>query len=245
MSNESDIESQYSAEYIAQRTRVYEKDKLFYDLIQQGCISVDIQEGKAYHRGGYPLRIEKSPHGYHRCRYSRSLYITLSRLVLIAAGGVPESKFLEASHEDGNKANNSISNLRWVTRSENIYAAIQQNAKPRVVPSHALSADERNQIRKLRKEGWGLGQLARQFNTSILTVKKVLNGWEPRKARRVITYRVQSPTGELFTGTNLKEFCALKGLSYTSMKHARLRGRTYQGWSHIPQVEPVELKVAA
>lgn len=201
-------------------------------LIERGEITVDTSTGAAYNRDGRRLRTSRSVHGYSRTFYELRKYIHTARLCLIAHSGLPDNMFLEAAHLDDDMANNSISNLRWSTRSENIAAAYRTGTKPRNEREPKLSATQRGTVRKLFSEGWTLGQLARAFKTSILTIKKFIER-EPRKPGYSKPYRIQSPTGEIFAGTDLKEFCRLMELCYTAMLVARRTGESYQGWSHL------------
>lgn len=49
----------------------------------------------------------------------KAKYIRTHRIVAMAFLGVPEDKSLEVNHKDGNKLNNNVDNLEWVTSSEN------------------------------------------------------------------------------------------------------------------------------
>lgn len=65
-----------------------------------------------------------------RIRYGQYVYTTVGsmhRLVAYAYLGNPPSSKHEVDHIDGNPANNDISNLRWVTHSENQSNSIRQS----------------------------------------------------------------------------------------------------------------------
>lgn len=65
--------------------------------------------------------------GYHEIAFiknGKSHFFRVHRLVLMNFGVPKEIQFdLEVDHKDGNKDNNHISNLEWVTRSENEHRA--------------------------------------------------------------------------------------------------------------------------
>jgi len=72
-----------------------------------------------------------SPGSPNRFRYlhfnavlaGKKVPIRIHKEVLLAFHGLPPSFFHVANHKDGNKANNSASNLEWVTGRENIIHA--------------------------------------------------------------------------------------------------------------------------
>jgi len=72
----------------------------------------------------YILKCNKTPKGYiavalsHGNKETRRL---VHRLVLSAFKG--DEKSLQVNHIDGNKSNNNLSNLEWVTQSQNIIHA--------------------------------------------------------------------------------------------------------------------------
>lgn len=61
--------------------------------------------------------------GYKRvrlCKDKKAVSTGIHRLVLMSFCPVDGMEKLEADHIDGNKSNNSLSNLRWVTHEENL-----------------------------------------------------------------------------------------------------------------------------
>lgn len=140
-------------------------------------------------RVGAFMKQKKCADGYR----SVSLYpkegkqkqIHVHRLVAIAFyGAPPEGKVV--NHKDGNKANNSLSNLEYVTPSENTkhaYATgLARGKKGESNPMAVLNADTAAAIRLLGDEhGWSIAALARAFRTDTCRVRRILNGtiWRP------------------------------------------------------------------
>lgn len=93
----------------------------------------------------------------------------------------PENK-KEINHIDGNKQNNHVSNLEWVTRSENMQHAYDTGLS---IPlcgenktSSKLTEEDVRYIRenyKARHKEFGARALARKFKTVHSTIEKILN----------------------------------------------------------------------
>lgn len=80
------------------------------------------RSGVIQHRNEYIKKQWPNPDGYMQCKLSRdgvNVNIGVHRLVAMAFLENPDEK-PEVNHKDGNRTNNQIDNLEWVTREENI-----------------------------------------------------------------------------------------------------------------------------
>jgi hypothetical protein len=73
--------------------------------------------GRLIGRKGRILHPTRMPNGYYAISIDKTL-VYVHRLVAEAFLGRPEGK--QVDHIDGNKANNTAENLRWVTARENV-----------------------------------------------------------------------------------------------------------------------------
>ena len=102
---------------------------------------------------------------------------TVHRLVLEAfVGPCPDG--MEALHADGTRTNNSLSNLRWGTRSENVQDAIAHGTATSGSKNGGarLTALDVLWIKDLFATGFTAKELIKHFNVSITTIRRVLTG---------------------------------------------------------------------
>lgn len=88
-------------------------------------------DGRLFYRGEL-VRTFVNSTGYERTKLSRTPYSdgrkgsSYSVHRLVASAWVPNLENLsDINHKDGNKSNNNISNLEWVTRKENLIHAMR------------------------------------------------------------------------------------------------------------------------
>jgi len=72
----------------------------------------------------------------------------VGRLVLMAFVGIEEGK--ECNHKDGNKLNNHISNLEWVTKSENCKHRDANNLRIRAVKKHSEESKMKMRLSRIK-----------------------------------------------------------------------------------------------
>jgi len=110
-----------------------------YCISKDGCVKRIV--GGAGKVAGRILKPQKTPKGYLYVVLSRNgepKAFRLNRLVLLAFVGEPLPG-MEASHLDGNRLNNDLSNLKWESTKDN-------NARRKI---HMTSAGDRNGRSKL------------------------------------------------------------------------------------------------
>ena len=110
--------------------------------------------------------------------------IPFHRIVAKAFIPNPENK-PEVNHIDGNTMNNKVTNLEWVTRSENIQHAwdtglcvFTENQRKAIAKTRKLSKDEANSIRKRyipRDKVNGIRALGREFNVSKVVIQRIVH----------------------------------------------------------------------
>lgn len=94
------------------------------------------------YRNGYKVEVLARPTktGYLQAwlggAQGRNHYI--HRLVAFAFIGAPPSDRHEIAHWDGNKANNSVNNLRWATRAENSADKRRHDSHPKLTSANVI-----------------------------------------------------------------------------------------------------------
>jgi hypothetical protein len=101
----------------------------------------------------------------------------IHQLVMLAFVG-PRPIGMEVCHNDGNKANNCLSNLRYDTREANLLDAINQGQIKRGIESAASKLEEEEVvvIRKLYHiRGISPSLLSKIFGVSISQIRRIVN----------------------------------------------------------------------
>ena len=103
--------------------------------------------------------------------------IPLHKFVATAFIPNPEGK-PEINHKDGNKKNNCVDNLEWVTRSENQKHAVDNNLQPKGLSTYngKFSEEERQDIKKLWNSGeYSKRELAKKYGVSHTCINDIIS----------------------------------------------------------------------
>ena len=135
---------------------------------------VRIQKGRL-------IKQQKTNKGYLRVSLSKNgkkFTTGVHRLVLISFKGFDENK-QHVNHIDGNKENNHLFNLEWVTNQENQIHAIENNlTNPNLAEKHhnsKLTNEQIKEVRHLNKiKKYRNIDLANMYNISAAAMSKIL-----------------------------------------------------------------------
>lgn len=99
----------------------------------------------------------------------RATYHHVHRLVALA---FIENKnnFSEVNHKDGNKSNNCVSNLEWISRSANAQHALDTGLNKQKGLSHRGSKLNEEQVRAIRNAKSSYRDIGRSFGVCVQTV---------------------------------------------------------------------------
>ena len=102
--------------------------------------------------------------------------ILVHKLVLLTFVGKPKEG-QECNHIDGDKQNNHVPNLEWVSRKENLKHAVDNKLYQRGEqrPTSKLKLYEICRIRKLAKNGIKLKTIATHFKVHPATISRIVS----------------------------------------------------------------------
>jgi hypothetical protein len=121
-------------------------------------------------------------HGYNRISLHKNRkYTRHSVHILVANVYITKIKDKPIiNHKDGNKINNHVDNLEWVTHQENRLHAAKTglNKGPIGEKQHLskLTRDDVVQIRKLRNSGIEYGEISKLYNVTKMTIRCACTG---------------------------------------------------------------------
>ena len=106
--------------------------------------------------------------------------VLIHRAVLETFNPVPNMEDLQVNHIDGNKRNNLLSNLEWVSREENMQHAMKKglfNPQNRIGEKHPMCKISTAQVQEIRdkiKSGkFTQRQLAKKYGVSECTISRI------------------------------------------------------------------------
>lgn len=122
----------------------------------------------------------KDRDGYYRCSVQKLDGTWTSQPVhrLVAKAFIPRTENKDVvNHIDGNRTNNRIENLEWVTPKENVIHSFKFGSRKtcKQVPKRTILTDfQVSQIRKLR-ELYTVNQIAKLFNIEYQSLKNIIH----------------------------------------------------------------------
>jgi HNH endonuclease len=90
-------------------------------LLDNGLVVTE--EGEVFLPDGSIKHQYIGPSGYWNVKYKNKRYV-VHRLIATSFISNPENKS-DVNHKDGNKDNNHVDNLEWMTRTENLYHSLR------------------------------------------------------------------------------------------------------------------------
>jgi hypothetical protein len=147
----------------------------FYEVSNLGRVrSLVRRDSIGRKRGGFVLRPALNSRGYLQVTLAKECEnhsMAIHRLVAAAfVGTIPVDR--QVDHIDGDKLNNCVGNLRYVTPLENIgYGIAIGLHKPR-----KLAVSDLTEIPRLALEGMSHRVIGRQFNVSHSHIGRILRG---------------------------------------------------------------------
>lgn len=124
---------------------------------------------------------KKLQNGYQLIKLYKSKTCSIHRLVAETFIDNPENK-PEVNHKDSNRANNSVNNLEWVTKSENVqHSYICGNKKAPEGASNGKAVLSEEDVRELRSiyiphdKEFGMKALAKKYEVSEPTINRVVH----------------------------------------------------------------------
>ena len=137
--------------------------------------------GRIINKHGKMLALHIDRNGYSTYYLSiknKPVFVQLHRLVLENFNPISNMNNLFVNHKDGNKSNNNLENLEWVTRSENTKHSFKNQLQTQVTNQygtyHVLTEEERIFI-KNNYNILGIKNLANKFNVCERTIRKYKN----------------------------------------------------------------------
>jgi hypothetical protein len=152
----------------------------YYDVSNCSAIRSWRTGGGFHLKCPYLKHIQRDKDGYsfvllYKDKHLRGFRV--ARLVLYAFVGMP-SPGMEASHCDGDKTNNRLTNLVWESRLDNERRKKQHGTRPcgEANWAHKVMAQQVLEARELRASGAKLDQLAIKYGVTATTIYNICKG---------------------------------------------------------------------
>ena len=131
--------------------------------------------GRVFGVHGREMKIHKKAYGYPTISIIRDdkkpASVGIHRLVALAWIPNPDNLPI-VDHRNGNRADYSISNLRWVTQQQNMESACLDRDQPSLI----LNRRKVIEIRELLKHGVFPGDIAKKYGVKTQTISKIGRG---------------------------------------------------------------------
>lgn len=102
-------------------------------------------------------------------------YTSAHRLVATTFIGLPLNPNFVVAHLDGNKQNNFVGNLKWVSNSENqLHRREHEKDKP-LSSKNIFTVEQVKDIRRKHNEGISCAELQREYNVLYGVINRIVN----------------------------------------------------------------------
>lgn len=133
------------------------------------------RNGDAYNNRGKKLSAYPDRLGYMKLSLSLSngkrKTVSVHRMMALAFIPKPENKS-DVNHIDGNKKNNNLKNLEWLTPQENIFHAMKTGLMNQTGRPDKKDRDE--EIRNFHEAGESIKSLASRFMVSNCRIRQII-----------------------------------------------------------------------
>lgn len=133
---------------------------------------------------GRTIKNRVHPQGYVTTGLSqngRTVNRTVHRLLMLTFRPIENSRQFDVNHIDGNKQNNNLSNLEWLTHKANIQHAHKvldawavNQTRGEHMNTAKLIPDQVREIRALHQMGITRGQLAQQYGVTRENIRAIV-----------------------------------------------------------------------
>lgn len=157
------------------------KEDTKYEVSNNGRVRSWKKKGGGVYDAPNIMRQSSDQKGYKRINFlinGRTANKKLHRLVAEAFIPNPGNK-PQVNHKDGDKSNNSVGNLEWVTNTENMRHAYSTGVKTNrgeMGSKSILVEEDIIEIRQLLKKGVYQKDIARMFGVAQITISNIKTG---------------------------------------------------------------------